>query len=38
MVNSEIKVSNLDLSPENGIAPTEKRFSKVNNKVCKLQL
>lgn len=38
MVNSEIKVSNLDLSPENGIAPTEKRFSKVNNKVCKLKM
>lgn len=38
MVNNEIKVSNLDLSPENGIAPTEKRFSKVNNKVCKLKM
>lgn len=38
MVNNEIKVSSLDLSPENGIAPTEKRFSKVNNKVCKLKM
>lgn len=38
MINNEIKVSNLDLSPENGISPTERRFSKVNNKVCKLKM
>lgn len=34
---SEIKVSNLDLTPENGIGPEEKRFSKINSKVCKLK-
>ena len=33
-----MRVSNLDLSPENGISPTERRFSKVNNKVCKLKM
>lgn len=32
------KVVDMDLSPENGVSPTEKRFSKVNNKVCKLKM
>ena len=35
---SDIRVSNLDLTPENGISPEEKRFSKVNGKVCKLKM
>lgn len=35
---AEVKVSNLDLSPENGISPTERRFSKINNKLCKLKM
>lgn len=38
MINNEVKVTNMDLSPENGIGPTEKRFSKVNGKVCKLKM
>lgn len=38
MVENNVKVTTLDLSPENGIGPTEKRFSKVNNKVCKLKM
>lgn len=38
MINSEVKVTNMDLSPENGVAPTEKRFSKINGKVCKLKM
>jgi hypothetical protein len=38
MVENNVKVTTLDLSPENGIGPTERRFSKVNNKVCKLKM
>lgn len=38
MINNEVKVTDMDLSPENGIGPTEKRFSKVNGKVCKLKM
>lgn len=36
MINNGVRVSNLDLSSE--IAPTERRFSKVNDKVCKLKM
>lgn len=38
MINSKVKASIMDLSPENGVAPTERRFSKVNNKVCSLKM
>lgn len=38
MINSEVRVTNLDLSPENGVGPTERRFSKINGKVCKLKM
>lgn len=33
-----IRVSNLELSPENGISPEEKRFSKIDGKICKLKM
>ena len=33
-----VRVSTLDLTPENGISPDEKRFSKVNNRLCKLKV
>lgn len=35
---TEVKVSNMDLTPENGISPEEKRFSKVNGKMCRLKM
>lgn len=38
MIENKVKVTNMDLSAENGIGPTEKRFSKVNGKVCKLKM
>lgn len=38
MRDNKILVSNLDLTPENGISPEEKRFSKVNGKLCKLKM
>ena len=38
MIKSEVRASNLDLSPENGVEPSERRFSRINNKVCKLKM
>lgn len=38
MKDIAIKVSNLDLTPENGISPEEKRFSKINGQLCKLKM
>lgn len=38
VINSDMKVTNLALSPENGVSPEEKRFSKVNGKVCQLKV
>lgn len=35
---ADIKVTEVNLSQENGIEPTEKRFSKVNGQVCKLKM
>lgn len=34
----KVRVSNLDLTTENGVSPTEKRFSKINGKTCKLKM
>lgn len=38
MKENKVYVSNLDLTPENGISPEEKRFSKINGQLCKLKM
>lgn len=38
MNDQTIRVSNMELTPENGISPEEKRFSKVSGKLCKLKM
>jgi hypothetical protein len=38
MREDKVFVSNLDLTPENGISPEEKRFSKINGQLCKLKM
>lgn len=38
MNSNRMLVSNLDLTPENGISPEEKRFSKINGQLCKLKM